>query len=118
MPKLLVALVCLVALGSAVPSGAQSIVHDAEYYILEAQNGDRWAAEDIALDARLAELRAQYGTPPNIIHFMYDDQPPMAFGDRIYQKIRGYDTPNLNRLAEEGTACTRRMVARQAEMRA
>ena len=22
------------------------IVHDAEYYILEAQNGERWAAED------------------------------------------------------------------------
>ncbi|MCL7937992.1 MAG: sulfatase-like hydrolase/transferase [marine benthic group bacterium] len=78
------------------------IVHDAEYYILEAQNGDRWAAEDEALDARLAELREEHGTPPNIIHFMFDDQPVMSFGDPIYQKIRGYDTPHMNTLAEEG----------------
>ena len=102
MRRLIMALGCLLILSAAVSSGAQSIVHDAEYYILEAQNGARWRAEDRALDARLAELRAKYGTPPNIIHFMYDDQPPMAFGDRIYQKIRGYDTPNLNTLAEEG----------------
>ena len=27
---------------------------------------------------------------------------PMSFGDPIYQKIRGYDTPNLNKLAREG----------------
>ncbi len=26
----------------------------------------------------------------------------MSFGDPIYQKIRGYDTPNLNQLAREG----------------
>ena len=78
------------------------IVHDAEYYILEAQNGDAWAAEDEALDARLAELREQYGTPPNIIHLMFDDQPVMSFGDPIYQKIRGYETPHMNTLAEEG----------------
>jgi hypothetical protein len=33
----------------------QDIVHDAEYYILEAQNGEKWSAEDKELDARLAE---------------------------------------------------------------
>ena len=78
------------------------IVHDAEYYILEAQNGQQWAVEDEALDARLAELREQYGTPPNIIHLMFDDQPVMSFGDPLYQKIRGYETPHMNTLAEEG----------------
>ena len=78
------------------------IVHDAEYYILEAQNGKVWAVEDGELDKKLAELRQKYGTPPNIIHYMWDDQPPMSFGDPIYQKIRGYDTPNLNKLAREG----------------
>ena len=78
------------------------IVHDAEYYIVEAQNGKAWAAEDDALDKRLAELREKYGRPPNIIHYMWDDQPPMAFGDRIYQKIRGYETPQLNKLADDG----------------
>jgi len=77
-------------------------VHDAEYYIIEAQNSQQWAVEDDALDARLAELRQQYGTPPNIIHLMFDDQPVMSFGDPIYQKIRGYETPNMNTLAQEG----------------
>ena len=82
-------------------TGSRKIVHDAEYYILEAQNGKTWAVEDGELDKKLAELREKYGAPPNIIHYMWDDQPPMAFGDRIYQKIRGYDTPNLNQLARE-----------------
>ena len=34
----------------AQPRGKR-IVHDAEYYILEAQNGERWSAEDRALNA-------------------------------------------------------------------
>ncbi|RLD25276.1 MAG: sulfatase, partial [Bacteroidetes bacterium] len=78
------------------------IVHDAEYYILEVQNGKRWAVEDGELDKKLAELQKKYKTPPNIVHYMWDDQPPMSFGDPIYQKMRGYDTPHLNKLAEEG----------------
>ena len=83
-------------------NNANRIVHDSEYYILEAQNGQVWAVEDGDLDKKLAELRKKYGTPPNIIHYMWDDQPPMSFGDPIYQKMRGYDTPNLNKLARDG----------------
>ena len=79
-----------------------AIVHDAEYYILEVQNGEVWAIEDGEIDKKLAELQKKYKTPPNIVHYMWDDQPPMSFGDPIYQKMRGYDTPNLNKLAEEG----------------
>lgn len=58
-------------------------IHDAEYYILEAQNGQTWAVEDGKLDQKLAELREKYGAPPNIVHYMWDDQPPMSFGDSI-----------------------------------
>ena len=36
---------------------AKDIVHDAEYYILEGQNGERWAAEDVGLDQKLAALK-------------------------------------------------------------
>ena len=88
-------------------SSSQPIIHDAEYYILEAQNGKVWEVEDGQLDKKLAELQKKFGTPPNIIHYMWDDQPVMAFGDPIYQKIRGYDTPNLNKLAEEGMLFSR-----------
>jgi arylsulfatase len=54
------------------------IVHDAEYYILEAQNGEKWAAEGKELDKKLAELQKKYGRQPNIIHIMWDDT---AYGD-------------------------------------
>ena len=40
------------------------IVHDAEFYVLQAQHGERWAAEDKALDQKLQELRVKYGRPP------------------------------------------------------
>jgi arylsulfatase len=91
----------LVIFGASI-AGAADIIHDAEYYIIEAQNGEQWAVEDSELDKKLAELRKKYDAPPNIIHYMWDDQPPMSFGDPIYQKMRGYDTPVLNNLAEEG----------------
>ena len=78
------------------------IIHDAEYYIIEAQNGKKWTVEDGDLDKKLDDLKKQFKTTPNIVHYMWDDQPPMSFGDRIYQKMRGYDTPELNKLAEEG----------------
>jgi len=83
------------------------MLQDAEYYVLEAQNGERWAKEDKAIDKKLAELREQFGTPPNIIHIMWDDT---AFGDvgiPAIQKVRGLETPHLNTLAEEGMLFTR-----------
>jgi arylsulfatase len=101
------ALLGLGGCSSAASGQGSQIVHDAEYYILEVQNGEAWRVEDGELDAKLAELRQKYGTPPNIIHYMWDDQPPMSFGDRIYQKIRGYDTPNLNKLAADGMVFAR-----------
>ena len=88
-------------------SAASKVVHDAEYYILAAQNGERWSAEDKALDKKLAELRKKFGRPPNLIHIMWDDT---AFGDvgiPAIQKVRGLNTPNLNTMAEEGILFTR-----------
>jgi len=101
--RIVVALLGLMAASNNIAWGQDAqVVHDAEYYILEAQNREAWRVEDDELEARLAELRQKYGAPPNIIHYMWDDQPPMSFGDPIYQKIRGYDTPHLNQLAEDG----------------
>ena len=106
-----VVLILLVALGGGWTNiaGAQGseIVHDAEYYILEAQNGERWAAEDAALDKRLAELRAKHGTPPNIIHVMWDDTSFGDVGIPAINQIRGFETPNMNRMAAEGIMFTR-----------
>ena len=82
-----------VALAQTPPN---KIVHDAEYYILEAQNGKRWAAEDKDLTAWLAELKAKHGTPPNLIHIMWDDTAYGDVGIPAIQKVRGLETPNLN----------------------
>jgi len=81
---------------------AAGIVHDAEYYILDAQHGERWAVEDKDLDAKLAELRKKFGTPPNIIHIMWDDTAVGEVGIPAIQKVRGFETPQINRLAAEG----------------
>ena len=44
------------ALGFGQLACAADIAHDAEYYILEAQNGEKWAAEDKLVDQKLAAL--------------------------------------------------------------
>ncbi|MBW1873087.1 MAG: sulfatase-like hydrolase/transferase [Deltaproteobacteria bacterium] len=109
-------IVCLLVglssgLMNAVQAQGSKIVHDAEYYILEAQNGERWAAEDEELDARLAELRKKHGRPPNIVHFMWDDQPVGSVGIPAMQRLRGYETPQLNKMASEGMLFTRMYTA-------
>jgi len=83
------------------------IVHDAEYYILHAQNGERWAAEDEDLDKRLKKLRKKHGRPPNLIHIMWDDTAYGDVGIPAIQKVRGLHTPHLNTMAEEGILFTR-----------
>ncbi len=39
----------------------QAIAHDAEYYILQAQNAEKWAADDRAVDKILAAFRERNG---------------------------------------------------------
>jgi len=78
------------------------IVHDAEYYILEAQNGEKWAADDKEVDKKLAEFKKKNGgKPPNILYILVDD---IGFGDLGIPElnaIRGYKTPHINKLADE-----------------
>lgn len=85
----------------------EKIVHDAEYYILNAQNGERWAKEDMAIDKKLAELKEKHGTPPNIVYILWDDQQFGSVGFPEIQKTLGYSTPNINKLADEGINFTR-----------
>jgi hypothetical protein len=95
--RFIILVVILLFAGSFSAAAAQQKgpVHDSEYYIIEAQNAQKWAAEDKALDARLAELRKKYARPPNIIHFMWDDQPFGAVGIPALQQLRGFETPKL-----------------------
>ena len=88
-------------------SFAKDVVQDAEFYVLKAQHGPKWEQEDIALNKKLKVLRDKYGTPPNIIHIMWDDTPTGEVGFPAIQQLRGFSTPNINKLAAEGINFTR-----------
>jgi len=101
--SILVALAGSVALAKDPP-----IPHDAEYYILEAQNSEKWAADDKAVDAKLAAFREKNGgAPPNILYILIDD---IGFGDMgipELNKVRGYSTPHINKFAKQGMRMVR-----------
>ena len=105
-------LLLAVSTGWAVAACAQGkkageIIHDAEYYVLEAQHGERWARQDQDLQAKLKALREKHGAPPNIIHIMWDDTPVGEVGIPHLQKNRGFVTPNMNKFDAEGIYFTR-----------
>lgn len=94
-----VAAVC----GYSTVAGAADLVHDSEYYVLEAQNGEAWAADDKAVDTKLAEFRMKNGgKPPNIFYILIDDIGFGDLGNRALNAIRGYETPAINQFADEG----------------
>ncbi len=49
-------LVALITSLGAAQAQDGKIVQDAEYYVLEAQNNEKWATEDVEIDKKLAEL--------------------------------------------------------------
>ena len=55
--------------GSPEVSAAKEIIHDAEYYILKSQNGEKWAKADVAVSEKLAALKKKHGTTPK--HYLY-----------------------------------------------
>ena len=92
-----------IGLMTTLTAQAKDIVHDTEYYILEAQNGEQWAKDDEAVDRKLAEFKKKNGgKPPNFLYILIDD---IGFGDLGIPElnaIRGYETPNINEFAREG----------------
>ena len=96
-------IVSLLLLSSSSVSGqTKRIVHDAEHYLLEAQHGPKWATEDAAIEAKLAAMEKKHGRRPNLIHIMWDDTPLGEVGIPELQKVRGFETPNMNQLAKDG----------------
>jgi len=72
--RLLLVLAMIIALTTPALMAGE-IIHDAEYYVLEAQYGEQWAEQDEELLAKLDALEEKHGTPLNIIHIMWDDTP-------------------------------------------
>jgi arylsulfatase len=83
------------------------IIHDAEQAILQEQFGDQWAIQDKEIDEKLKALEKKFGKKPNIIHIMWDDNSLGEVGMPVLNKVRGFDTPVINKMAEDGIAFTR-----------
>ena len=85
-----------------------TIIHDSEYYILEAQNADKWAADDKKVDEKLAAFKERNGgKPPNILYILIDDIGYGDLGIPELNKLRGYETPSFNKLSDEGMRISR-----------
>ncbi len=84
------------------------IIHDAEYSIIEAQNGTQWKKDDKQIDAKLAEIRNKNGgKAPNIVYILLDDVGFGEIGMDNLSVIRGYKTPNMSNLSKEGISLNR-----------
>jgi len=86
---------------------ANRIIHDAEQDILQEQFGEKWAAQDKEIQKKLDELYKKHGKRPNIIHIMWDDNSFGEVGIAAFNKIRGFDTPRLNKMGQDGITFTR-----------
>lgn len=86
---------------------AENIVYEAEYLILQQQMNGAWKQEDAVVQKQLAALRAKYNKPPNIIHIMWDDNSLGEVGVPLMNKVLGFDTPQINKMAVEGISFSR-----------
>jgi arylsulfatase len=108
MKNQLLVLAAIALTGASGQGLAADIVHDAEYYISEAQNGEKWAADDKLVDEKLAAFRRQNGgKPPNIFYILIDDIGFGDLGNETLNSIRGYKTPAINEIAREGMRMAR-----------
>ncbi len=94
------ALSLLVAMGFAGVSFAQQF--DAEYLVREKQFGEQWASEDKQIREKLTALEKKYGKKPNIVFILADDIGYTELGSYGGGKVRGFSTPNLDKMAAEG----------------
>ena len=87
---------------AALPSVASAIQPDAEYLVREKQFGAQWAAEDKQVGDKLAALEKKFGKKPNIVFILADDIGYTELGSYGGGKVRGFSTPNLDKMAAEG----------------
>lgn len=100
--------VLMALIGSTASAQNDAIVHDGEFEFLRAQFGEQWDAQDIRIDARLADVReTNGGMPPNILYVLIDDVSFGQMGNRAMNYVTGIDTPNINAFAEEGMSLMR-----------
>lgn len=87
---------------------AKPLVHDGEYYFLQAQYKDVWEKEDREIDSKLADLRKANGDkPPNIVFVLIDDVSFGQMGKPALNDVMGVKTPRINDFARQGMSLNR-----------
>lgn len=100
--KSLLAQASVLAASSLLATADKPIVHDGEYNFLQAQHGEKWAAQDKEIDAKLADIKkANNGKRPNILYILIDDVSFGQMGSAKMNYVMGIKTPNLNKLSSE-----------------
>jgi arylsulfatase len=104
-----VALSTAALVASAGSARAQDpIIHDAEFEFVRAQHAEEWAAQDVKVDERLAQIReANGGKRPNILYVLIDDVSFGQMGNRAMNYVTGIDTSNINEFATQGVSLMR-----------
>lgn len=98
----------MVAMPMVATAQDSPIIHDAEYYVLEAQLGQGWVEDDAAVDDVLAAFRdTNNQRPPNIISVLIDDIGFGELGIPELNAVRGYSTPNINKFSDEAMRMVR-----------
>ncbi|ARN73181.1 sulfatase-like hydrolase/transferase [Oceanicoccus sagamiensis] len=98
----------LVMAASPLAFSETKLNHDAEYYVLQAQHGEQWKKDDKAVDDKLAQFKKKNGgKAPNIVYILVDDIGYGDMGIPELNALRGYETPNVNKLANEGMRISR-----------
>ena len=89
-------------------ASAKDLIHDADYYVLEAQHGEQWAKDDEAVEKKLAAFRkTNGGKSPNILYILVDDIGYGDMGIPELNSVRGYKTPHINALSDQSMRFTR-----------
>jgi arylsulfatase len=88
------------------PATSNALQPDAEYRVRAAEFGKQWEAEDRKAREKLSALEKRFGKKPNIVFILADDIGYTELGSYGGGKVRGFSTPNLDRMAREGMRLT------------
>jgi len=98
----------LFVFGATTAQAAGEIIHDGEYYFVQQQYAEQWAAEDKQINKKLADIRKKNGGKrPNILYILIDDVSFGQMGNRTMNYVMGIRTPKMNKFAEEGMSLLR-----------
>ena len=103
-----IAVSLMLGCGSQDANAENQIIHDGEYYFVQAQYKAVWEKEDKQIEARLADIRKKNGGKrPNIFYVLIDDISFGQMGNRTLNYVTGISTPNINDFANEGVTLMR-----------